>query len=198
LTDTNATLRLTGNGLTYGPTEVIPNALRNLSLVQVPVAVSADAAPGLRSLTVTAEGFTAWANGFAEILPTVYDFNFDGLDDRFQRQYFSPFTRPEAAPAADPDGDGFVNRREALMGSDPTNGASVNYRITSVKLTMSGTTVTWESAPNHKYQVRSRDQLAGAVWQSVGAPIKAAGETAQLLDGRPADPARFYRVEDAP
>lgn len=202
LTSTNARLRLTGGGLTYGDTVVVSNALRHMYLVQTPVTVESDAVPGLRSIEVTAGGFSAWANGFAEVLPNPYDFNFDGLDDLFQRRYWSPFTRPEAAPEADPDGDGFVNRREAAMGSDPNNGLSVKYRVTKVKLASGGTTVTWESAPLRRYQVYSRANLQGAPWQAVGLPVSAAaggaGETTQLLDSRPTDGLRFYQVRDAP
>jgi hypothetical protein len=202
LNSANATLRLTGGGITYGDTVVVSNALRGMYLVQVPVSVASNAISGLRSLSVTANGSTAWANGFFEVLPAVYDFNFDGLDDVFQRRYWSPFTRTEAAPEADPDGDGFVNRREATMGSDPTTALSVNYRITKVKLAVNGTTVTWESAPGRRYQVYSRDNLQGAAWQAVGGPVTAAagpaGETAQFLDVRPTDALRFYQVRDAP
>ncbi len=198
LSGTNVVLRLTGDGVSYGVTQVIPNALRTLTLVQVSVSVSADAAPGLRSLSLTANGFTAWANGFAEILPAVPDFNGDGLDDRFQRRYFDPFTQSAAGPEQDPDGDGFVNRREAVMGSDPTKASSVNWRVTNVKLTAQGTTVTWESAPGRKYQVQARDNLAGSTWQTVGNPVTAGGESSELLDARPADQLRFYRVQDAP
>lgn len=196
--DSGAVLRLTGEGVAYGETQVVPNALRSLTLVQVPVTVAGNAVAGLRSLTVTANGFTAWANGFAEILPTQPDFNFDGLDDLFQRRHFDPFTRAEAAPEADPDGDGFVNRREAVMGSDPTSAASVNWRIVSAKLTAQGTTVTWESAPGRRYQLFGRDRLAGSAWQAVGNPVQAAGETTQAVDPALTDQLRFYQVRDVP
>ncbi len=193
-----ATLRITGDGILYGETEVAPRALRQLTRVQVPVTVATNAAPGLRSIQLTVNGFTAWANGFVEILPAVYDFNGDGLDDLFQRRYFSPFTRPEAAPAADPDGDGFVNRREAVMGSDPTLVSSVNYRILSVKQTVEGATITWESAPGRRYRVLSRDRFESATWQVAQASVTAPGETASWLDVRPGAGQRFYRIEDAP
>lgn len=198
LTATNVSLRLTGGGLQYGAVEVIPTALRALTLVQVPVTVATNAAPGLRSLALTANGFTAWANGFAEVLPETPDFNFDGLDDRFQRRYFDPFTQSGAGPEQDPDADGFVNRREASMGSDPTKASSVNWRITSVKLSAQGTTVSWDSAPGRKYQVYARDNLAGATWQAVGAVLTVAGESGQYLDARPTDSLRFYQVRDVP
>lgn len=193
-----ATLRLTGDGIEYGTTEVAPKALRQLTRVQVPVSVSSNAAPGLRSLQLTVNGYTAWANGFVEILPTTYDFNGDGLDDLFQRKYFSPFTRAEARPTVDFDGDGFSNAREAAMGSDPTDRNSVNYRITSVKQTVSGTTLTWESGLGKKYQVLSRSRLENSPWEVVATGIASAGETTQWTDGRPGTEQRFYRVGDAP
>jgi len=198
LTTTNVSLRLTGGGLQYGAVEVIPNALRALTLVQVPVTVASNAVPGLRSLALTANGFTAWANGFAEVLSAEPDFNFDGFDDRFQRRYFDPFTQDGAGPEQDPDGDGFVNRREAVMGSDPTKASSVNWRITTVKLSAQGTTVSWESAPGRNYQVYARENLAGASWLAVGPTMTVAGESGQFLDTRPTDSLRFYQVRDVP
>ena len=193
-----ATLRMTGVGVDYGVTEIAPKVLRQLTRVQVPVSVSPDALPGLRSLSLTVNGYTAWANGFVEILPATYDLNFDGLDDLFQRKYFSPFTRPEAAPAADPDGDGFSNMREAAAGSDPTNAQSFRYRILSVKQTLSGTLVTWESAAGRKYKISSRSRLDNATWEIVAPSVMASGETGEWQDTRPSTETRFYRVEDAP
>jgi hypothetical protein len=195
---TSAVLRITGTGIEVGAAEVIPNALRNFALIQAPVTVATNAASGLRSVSVEANGFTAWANAFLEVLPPFPDFNFDGLDDRFQRRYFNPFTIAVAAPEADPDGDGFLNRREAAMDSDPTDPNSVKYRIVSVRLTASGTTVRWECAPGRRYQVFRRPDLAGAVWTPVGAPVLAQGETAELLDPTPTDQIAFYQVRNAP
>ena len=195
---TSAELRVTGDGLTVGPTLVTPNALASMALIQAPVDVSVNASPGLRSLSVTSGGYTAWANGFAEVVPLVLDYNFDGLDDLFQRRFWSPFTRAEAAPDADPDDDGFVNRREYRMGSDPTNPASVNYRITRVKMDSGGTTITWESAPGRRYQVYRRATVAGGpTWVPVGPVVVAPGETSQLLDPQVGEILGFYQVRDA-
>lgn len=191
------TLRVTGPGLTHGTTTVHPAALRQLSLIQVPVTVAPDARPGLRSIELTAGGFTASAVGFVDVAPIEPDFNFDGLDDRFQRRYFAPWTKPEAAPEADPDGDGFVNRREKTMGSVPTDPKSVSYRLTRIRMTTGGTAVTWESAPGRRYQLWSREELGGS-WSPVGSAVAANGESTEATDPRPAAPNRFYRVSDAP
>ncbi len=192
-----AQLRVTGPGLEFGETVVLPGALRQMTLVQVPVTIAADAPEGLRSLELTAGGYTAVALGFAEVAPLKPDYDFNGLDDRFQRRYFAPWTRAEAGPEMDPDGDGFVNRREALMGSDPTSALSVAYRVTRVRMTTGGATVRWESAPGRRYQLWSRDEL-GREWVKVGVPVMAAGEETELSDGRPLEVNRFYRVGDAP
>lgn len=194
---TNATLSITGPGLTLGPTQVLPKALRQLTLVQIPVTVAPDAPEGLRSIELAADGFTARAVGFVDVAPGDPDHNFDGLDDRFQRRYFAPWTRSEAAPGADPDLDGFVNRRERTMGSDPTDQSSTAYRFTRIRMTASGTTLTWESAPNRRYQVWSRESLT-ATWEKVGAPVTAPGESTEFTDNRPSSSVRLYRVGDSP
>jgi hypothetical protein len=193
----NAVLRVTGPGITHGPTEVIRPALRQLTLVQCRVDVAADAAPGMRSIEVTADGHTASAVGFVDVDPRAPDHNSDGLNDRFQRRYFAPWTGANAAPEADPDNDGFVNRREEAMGSDPTDRQSVAYRLTRIRMTLSGTEVTWESAPGRRYQLWRRETLS-TPWLAVGSPVVAVGETSTLTDGTPASTERFYRITEIP
>jgi len=194
---TNATLSITGPGLSFGPTQVLPRALRQLTLVQIPVTVASNAPPGLRSIELTADGFTARAVGFVDVAPLEPDHNFDSFDDRFQRRFFAPWTRSEATPEADPDADGFVNRRERTMGSDPTDRNSTAYRITRIRMTVSGTTLTWDSASGRRYQVWGRETL-GAAWTKLGNPISAAGESAEFTDARPTSSVRLYRVGDSP
>ena len=195
---TEGMLRITGAGLTFGPTEFKPGSLRKLTRVQVPVSVAPDALPGVRSLSLTVNGHTAWANGFIEILPPFPDFNFDGLNDLFQRRYFSPFTRKEAAPASDPDGDGYSNVREERMGSDPTDKASVNYRIVSVKRWVDRTVIAWESGIGQTYRIWSRVRLDGATWELRATGIRSAGELTEWTDTQPGTDQRFYRVENLP
>lgn len=191
-------MRITGDGLVVGPAEVVRPALRQLTLVQVPVTVLPGATPGMRTVEVTANGFTARAPGFVDVGPAVMDYNFDGLDDLFQRRFFRPFTRPEAAPSADPDADGFTNRREAARDSDPVDPKSYGYRVISARLTAGGTVVRWESAAGRKYQVWSREEVGAGTWVKVGGVVTAGGDTAELTDTRPAVQVRFYRVQDPP
>ncbi|MSU34469.1 MAG: carboxypeptidase regulatory-like domain-containing protein [Pedosphaera sp.] len=193
-------LEVGGDGLTRGGVEVIPNALRSMSLVQAEFSVALGASPGLRTISVKAGGITVRAHGFLEVLPPFPDFNFDGFDDRFQRRYFNPFTVPEAAPGADPDGDHWTNARESSAGSDPLDGASTGLRVTILGQQVTATTaaVTCETAPAARYQLFRRADLAGAAWQSVGAAVTAVGNSTVLLDTNTGGAFQFYRVKQLP
>lgn len=194
-----ATLRITGDGVTLGLPIFKPRRFVDGSnLILIPISVAPNATPGLRSFVVEQGTNVAYANGYLEILPPVADFNFDGLDDRFQRQYFPVFTAPQASPDADPDGDGFSNRFEFETGSDPTDPLSVRFRIQSVKVTKTGTTITWQSGAGKRYQLFGSRDIAPGAWQPVGSPITAAGATTESVDMSDTDGLRFYRVQALP
>lgn len=198
LPGTAATLRMTGGGVVYGATKVTPSALRGMSLVEVEVAVNAEAIPGMRSLWLEAGGKVAWANGFVDVLPDVPDDNRDGLDDAFQRRWFSPFTTAAAAPLADPDGDGWNNTRESVGGTNPTDPLSLGLRVLSVKVTAGGTQVTAVTAPGKKFQLWSKPEVGSGVWSVVGSPVVASGETQVFVDPASKEQLRFYRVQQVP
>ena len=191
----NATLTITGDGLTVGPTTFQP--LGSLNIISVSVSVASNATPGLRSLVVQRGSDLAYANGFLEILPTLPDFNFDGLDDRFQRQYFPLFTAVEAGPDTDADGDGFINQAEYISGTNPTNALSF-LKIESVTLDGNGSTITWQSGAGKRYQVWSRLDVAGDPWQTLGSPIAATGNLTSFTDASATNSFRFYRVQALP
>lgn len=193
----DARLSVTGPGITVGTTRVIPGALRQLTLVQAPVSVAPDTPASLRTLTVTAGGSTATAPGFVEIRPIAPDDNHDGVDDRFQRRYFAPFTLPDAGPERDPDGDGFVNRRESLMGSNPLDPASVAYRIVDLQLDPGGVRLRVETAPGRRYQVRTVD-LSGGTGTPLGDPFTATQEISDVIRPRPPGTAVILRVLGLP
>ncbi len=195
LPTSGATLIITGGGLTLGEPAFRP--LLGVNFISVPISVANDATPGLRSFVVQLGNNIAYANGFLEIQPTVPDFNFDGLDDRFQRQYFPLFTAPEAGPNADPDGDGYNNQAEYISGTVPTNSLSL-LKIESVTLTGDGSTITWQSAPQKRYQVWSRLDVAGDPWQTVGTPVLATDSLTQFIDVSATNSFRFYRIQALP
>jgi hypothetical protein len=103
------------------------------------------------------------------------------LDDRFQRQYFAPWTIPASAPSADPDKDGYNNMAEYLAGTNPTNALSY-FKIDSVTETTSGTLISWEGQPGKTYQVLSKDSANQTGWTPVGSPfVSSADASAQAF-----------------
>ena len=192
-----ASLGITGDGLTLGATTFNFFSSFGFHFMSVPISVSSNATPGLRSFIVTQGGNVAYANGYLEIQPAVTDDNFDGLDDMFQRTYFPVFTSTNAAPGADPDADGFSNYAENVAATVPTNGASF-LKIQSVTRNGSGATVVWQSVLGKKYQVSTRTNLSTSVWQNIGAPVPAGGTTAQYLDAAATNAVRLYRVQVLP
>jgi hypothetical protein len=168
----NVVLTVTGDGIEIGPTTVdaADFSQRGLVGLAIPITVHADAVPGERSVSVTSGGYTFWANGFFRIRSAVPDFNFDGLDDRFQREYFRLFTSPGAAPGADPDGDGYSNAVEYVAGTNPTNARSF-LNIDSVTQTSQGVLLGWQSQPGKMFQVYRASTAVPASWQPVGSPF---------------------------
>lgn len=198
LPTSGATLSITGDGLTLGAATFNPNAFSTgLNFISIPISVSSNATPGLRSFVVTQGADIAYANGYLDIQPAVTDDNFDGVDDIFQRTYFPVFTSTNAAPGADPDGDGYNNHAESISGTNPTNAASY-LKIQSVTRDAGGATVVWQSGIGKKYQVSTRTNMTTAAWQNIGSPVTANATTAQYLDAAATNSARFYRIQALP
>lgn len=193
----DATLMVSGDGITLGPPQFDPGAFSGLNLISATISIASNATPGLRSFAVQQGSDIAYANGFLEILPAVPDYNFDGLDDNFQRTYFPRFTAPEAAPTADPDGDGFNNYAEYVSGTNPTNAASF-LNIESVKVTAAGSTVAWQGQAGKHYQVHSRNNIAKSTWVLAGKDFTSTNDLVQWLDPAVTNSFRFYRVRALP
>jgi hypothetical protein len=195
----SSVLEITGDGITVGPTIFHPGTPLGQNSLEVAVQVSATATPGLRTFVVSNNGSVAYANGYLEIPASTPDFNFDGLDDRFQRQFWAPWTRSEAAPAADPDSDLFSNAFEFATGTNPTDSGSWSFLIESVKQSRIGATVTWKADLGKKYQLYSRPVLGGAgTWQPVGSPVSATNSTMSVVDPGAGGAEKFYRLQLLP
>lgn len=198
LPTSGATLTISGDGLTVGTPTFNPNAFgTGLNFISVLVSVASNATPGLRTITVQQAVNVAHANGYLEILPQNPDYDFDGLADSFQRQYFARFTLPEADPNADPDGDTFINSSEYRAGTNPTNSASF-LKVETVTTSISGATVVWRSVSGKRYQLYYKPLLTAATWTAVGGIVTATATTAQQLDPAGVSGMRFYRVEVLP
>jgi len=197
----SATFTVTGDGLTFGALKFATNLNFGgglfLNMISVPISIASNATPGLRSFVVQQGANVAYANGFIEVLPPIPDYNFDGLDDRFQRKYFPLFTAPQAAPTADPDGDGFNNLSEYIAGTDPTDPNSLLH-IQSTTQNASGATITWQSVAGKSYQVSSRPQAGSGTWQNIGSVVTANSALTQFLDPAGTGAMKFYRVQVLP
>jgi hypothetical protein len=194
----DALLSITGDGITVGPSEFRAQAFTGLNLISASVTVSPHASPGLRTLVVSHGADRAYANGFLEVQPPFPDYNFDGLDDRFQRQHFPRFTHSDAAPGADPDRDGFTNYAEYLAGSNPMDPASV-LALESIRTDAAGSTLRWQGAPEKRYQVWTRPQIMSPrAWQKLGEPVTATGTITEFFHENATDSTRFYRIEAIP
>ena len=194
----NSVLAITGNGITMGPTRFLENRIAgNIHSVVAAVSISSNATPGLRSFVVTAGKDVAYANGFLEIAAPLVDYNFDTLDDLFQRQYWLRWTVPEAAPGADPDQDLFSNAFEYRTGSNPTNSASYRLPIHSITRTSPAATLSVETEAGKRYQLYARGTLGSGAWEVVGRPFTASGNQLTFTDSAAADE-KFYRVALVP
>lgn len=199
LPTSGATLTITGDGLTIGPTIIRPEAFVGLNLISVQISVATNATPGLRSLIVRRGEDMAYANGFLEIQPPFPDINHDGFDDRFQRRYFGTPFNPAAAPTLDNDQDGFNNLAEYLAGSSPIDATSV-LRLDGVRWEGSGAVVSWRGASGRRYQLYSRpDAQSSGAWLKVGTPVTATSDLVEFPDlDSAAQPTRLYRLEAVP
>ena len=122
------------------------------------------------------------------------DSNGDGLPDAWQIQYFGSITAPQAAPGADPDGDGFTNEQEYLAGTDPTL-AGDYLKIESVQISGAARTINFNAVAGKTYTIVFKNRLDDVVWQRM-ADVPAQGVTAPIgiPDSSAGAPARFYRL----
>ena len=191
-----ATLRLTGDGVTHGETTFDPDKFDGFRLISVEVTVAKNATPGVRSMYVQKGNDVAYINGFVEIISGVQDYNFDGLDDSWQREQFAVFSSAEAHADADPDADGYNNREEFLTGKNPTDAGSFPLlEIGSIIVDEQGTTIQWSSVPGKHYQVWSKPDVANAKWHKVGEPIVATRSFTFFIDSTEREEFQFYRVQ---
>ena len=169
----DATLSITGNGIAIQNVTYEPNRFGAQHLLKAQITIATNATAGLRTIVVRRGTEIAYANGYFEVSAPAPDYNFDNLDDRFQRRYFPLFTSTEAGPTADPDADRFSNAFEELTGSNPTNAASFNFFIESVDFGRGAPRVIWKSDVGKQYQLYATTNVIGANWQLVGSPVTA-------------------------
>lgn len=194
----NAVLTVTGDGLAIGPSMFLKDRFGlGIHAILVRISASSNATPGLRSFVVTHPSGTAYANGYLEVVPAIVDFNFDTLDDRFQRQYWSYWTTNSAGPSADPDGDLFSNRYEYRTGTHPLDPASRLLKLGSVSPGRFSASIEWPADLGRRYQISASTNLADAsAWQVLSTVI-ATNETMAVPDADRST-AKFYKLQLLP
>ena len=92
------------------------------------------------------------------------DSDHDGLDDRWEMAHFGTLAY---GPTDDPDGDGFSNLREQIMGTDP-NASDSELRLDFSKYDASQARLSWPSVEQHAYEVLSGSDLSALTsWTNV-------------------------------
>lgn len=195
----SAKLRVTGDGITYGNTTFDSDVFNGYNLITVEITVQKNASPGIRSLYVDKGNERTYANGFIEIFPNIQDFDFDGLNDFWQRKNFPIFASKISRAGADPDADGYSNLEEYITGKDPNNTESYpSLEIISITVDRNGTTIQWNSIPDKSYQVWRKKDVASSKWIKVKGPQTAQRSFMFFNDPDEREKLQFYRVQALP
>lgn len=150
----------------------------------------------------TAQGSFAGITGQLSltVLDTIAD-NFgpyagDALSDAWQVQYFGP-NNPLAAPAQDPDYDGFDNHFEYNAGLIPTDPTSIfHFSATPAPNQPGQFRITFSPRlPGHIYTVKSSTDLTTNSWISLsGSTTTDNGTERTVTDPNASTPRKFYRI----
>ena len=89
---------------------------------------------------------------------SLLDTDHDGLDDRWEMAHFGSLSH---GPTDDPDGDGYCNSREQVMGTDPLT-PNAPLQLDLSRLQPSLWRLSWPASTNHTYQVWAQTNLSKA------------------------------------
>lgn len=136
------------------------------------------------------------ASGGVLNLARIVDPGGNGIPDWWEMDYFG-FVGID--PGADPDGDGFTNLEEYLIGTHPNNPAG-KLAVSKALVVQSGSNqdfrITFPTAVGVTYRVEFSDSLAADSWEALGSDISGTGDPATASDAAAVTlhPQRFYRV----
>jgi hypothetical protein len=118
------------------------------------------------------------------------DSDADGLDDAWERRYFSDL---RFMAADDPDGDGYSNAREQIMGTNPL-GEDIAFQIDASVWNPTRVRLSWPGKPGMRYRIYS-----GTFPQSFSVAAEVPSTWPRTEWFAPVtDTPRFFRVEAAP
>jgi mono/diheme cytochrome c family protein len=119
--------------------------------------------PPLCTTVVDTEGVALFAAWITNDLPRRQSFG------DWQLAHFGPTSTAEAAPEADPDGDGACNYLEYLTGTDPQRGGDA-WRI-SIRKSSEGMQIWFPQTANRGFEVQWTTNLADpSSWQALDVP----------------------------
>ena len=117
----------------------------------------------------------------------------DGIPDWWAIQHFGGATA--CNPNLDPDGDGFTNYQEFILGTDP-NDTSSYFTLQAVSGDTEGETwLYWPSATGLTYTIYASTNLLGGIESFTIFTNLPADPPDNILPVTPSNPATFYRLE---
>jgi hypothetical protein len=124
-----------------------------------------------------------------------FDANADGILDSWQRFYFGSPSSPDAAPSADPDGDGASNLNEFINLTDPTNSASAQRLEASLDAPNRQRVVLgWPAARGRVYSLEKTSSLPPSTWTAVPDLTGVVGDNTMYLVTNVAFGSAYYRL----
>ena len=122
----------------------------------------------------------------------ISDTDHDGLDDAWELAHFGSLA---SGPRDDPDGDGFQNAREQVMGTDPL-AADAAFALDLSRLNGSFARLSWPSQTNRSYEISSGTNVATPFAVVTNLP----GNFSEMewISPLTNSPQRFFRVRAVP
>jgi hypothetical protein len=122
----------------------------------------------------------------------------DGIDDKWQKDYFGLPPNPIAGPLFDPDGDGQTNFFEftaGLIPIDPQSRFTLNIVPVPGQPALTDIVFTPRFS-DRTYTVTFKTDLDAALWTPLtGATVLDSGQQRTVTDTSATEPTKFYRLE---
>ena len=127
------------------------------------------------------------------VIQLLQDSEGNGLPDSWAEEHFGSASPVEgvSGPHDDPDGDGFTNLEEFLLGTDPVD---PNSRFTISEI--DSESVRFRARPHDVYELYTSPDLE--TWQPTGQVVQPTSSTGEILVPSSEDARRFHRVERTP